>query len=98
MGGEGPLEKNRPSPKLLGTFPIFMRDLHQFLARPSPQYLVSSLSAPNGPSDVPSRAFSASFAPDGTSDGPLRAFIRHPFAAIGSEQYQRDLGGGRVAG
>ena len=74
MVGEGPLEKNRPSPKLLGTFPIFMRDLHQFHGDLHRNTCFPVIRAPNGPSDVPSGAFSASFAPNGPSLGPLRAF------------------------
>ena len=81
MGGEGPLEKNRPSPikwetftsfsglspLLWETFTIFGQDLHR-------NTLFPTLRAPNGPSDGPIEAFAASFAPNGPSDGPLRAF------------------------
>ena len=82
MTGEGPIEKNRPSPikwetftsfsglspLLWETFTIFGQDLHR-------NTLFPTLRAPNGPSDVPSRAFAASFAPKGPPDGPLERLV-----------------------
>ena len=88
MGGEGPIEKNRPSPikwetftsfsglspLLWETFTIFGQDLHRCTLFPT-------LRAPKGPQNGPIEAFAASFAPNGPSDGPLRAFSCSAYSA-----------------